>query len=177
VHLPALLAAAVLAPISVPGSVPLGHASDGSTKAMLLMGGRAQGRAPFRQTQADLGVDAPDVTQPDGTIESSGGGSQASVTLAERPSRAAYVYTMPVTCRLQAVVGTTYKSTARVTLRFADGSTKPLKLRKPPKGWHYDGHMIGTFVRTTSRIVGARAFDAHGHRAPGRAVFQGDEAC
>lgn len=74
------------------------------------------------------------------------------------------------------MVGTANKETARVTPRFADGSRKRLALRRPPEGWRYDGHMIGGFVRTTSRIVAVERLDANGHVAPG-AQLDNDPAC
>lgn len=172
----ALLSVAVAATFTAPGSTLLGHATDGGTKATLLMDGTAQGRTPFRETTAFLGLEAPDVTEPDGTIESADGGTQAFVTLAERPSRPAYVYAMPVSCRLQAIVGSANEGTARVVLRLADGTTKSLRLRKAPKGWRYAGHMIGGFARTTSRIVGVRAYDVRGAELRG-AQWQPDPAC
>lgn len=171
-----LLPIAVAAALAAPGSVSLGHASDGQRKGTLMMSGTAQGRAPFRQAQSDLDIEVPDVTDPDGTIESSGEGMSGFVTLAERPSRPAYVYALPVSCRVQAIVGSANTGTARVVLRLRDGSTRRLPLRRAPEGWHYAGHMIGTFVHTSSRIIGVRAYDARGHVLTG-AQWQPDPTC
>jgi hypothetical protein len=172
----ALLPIAVAASISVPGSIPLGHATEGRLKATLLMDGAAQGRAPFREAQATLGIDGPASTDDDGGVSAGGGITSATVTLAERPSRSAYVYAMPVSCRLQAIVGSANTGTARVVLRLKDGSTRKLPLRRTPKGWHYAGHMIGGFVHTSSRIIGVRAYDARGHVLKG-AQWQPDPTC
>ena len=171
-----LLPIAVAATLTVPGSIPLGHATEGRRTATLLMAGAAQGRAPFRETEATLGIEAPASTDDDGDESADGEVVSATVTLAERPSRSAYVYAMPVSCRLQAIVGSANKGTARVVLRFEDGSTKDLPLRRAPKGWHYAGHMIGGFVHTTSRVIGVRAYDARGHVLPG-AQWQPDPTC
>jgi hypothetical protein len=110
-------------------------------------------------------VHRPPITEADGSITSIGEGLAAFVTLAERPARAAYVATMPVTCRLVAVVGTAYRTTGRVEVVRADGGRQRLPLRAAPGSWKYSGRMIGTFVHTTSRIVAVRAFDDRGHLA------------
>jgi hypothetical protein len=73
---------------------------------------------------------------------------------------------MPVTCGLVAVVGTAYRTTGRVEVVRADGAQQRLPRRAAaPRSWKYSGHMIGTFVHTTSRIVAVRAFDDRGHLA------------
>ncbi|WP_027005954.1 hypothetical protein [Conexibacter woesei] len=81
-----------------------------------------------------------------------------------------------MSCRLQAYVGSASTGVAKVVLRFADGSTKRLPLRRAPRAWHYAGHMIGGFVHTTSRAIGVRAYDAHGRVVKG-AQWQPDPTC
>lgn len=165
------VAAAVAVPASASARRPLpnpwvtlAHETVAGTELTLsVVGDRLFGPARHRDAQFAVDDQPPERQGPDGEEESEDGSASIIHRVAERgrPPLAVDISETP-TCRL-AVLGTATPAVATVVVLRADGTTTTVRLRAAPSGWHYRGHLFGTFVRTNgSPARSVRALDRAG---------------
>jgi hypothetical protein len=144
-------------------TMPLGHVTDRGTSVTLTAAKTPTQQSPYRDVSVSTEVHFPSIQDDNGEITDMMGSTGISARLTERADRPVYLETYAVTCRITVFAGSALRTVDHITLLRSDHTTTRLRLRTPPKAWHYDGHFIGSIVVSAKRPVSARPFDRDGH--------------
>jgi hypothetical protein len=144
-------------------TMPLGHVADRGTTVTLTAARTPVQKSPYRDVSVSTEVHLPSIQDDDGEITDMMGSTGILARLTERTDRPVYLETYAVNCRITVFAGSALRAVDHITLLRSDETSTRLRLRQPPKSWHYNGHFIGSIVVSDKRLIFARPFDRDGH--------------